>query len=180
MTTWRQPGEPSADACQVLDAVTGVVGVARAGAAGRPRMRAGLSRCASSARIRGGRRRHGEVTGGPSSARFRKVVEASMAPEEVGDGRIRRIFPPVLRRKRGRRRQFEASLVDCLQEVVEDDEALRLVAVAQLGGDGDGGAPWRSSRCFTERKKKRGKREGRRQVGGRGGGLGFPERPRRL
>jgi hypothetical protein len=61
----------------------------------------------------------------------RKVVEASMAPEEVGDGRIRRIWLPVLRRKRGRRRQFEASLVDCLQEVVEDDEALRLVAVAQ-------------------------------------------------
>jgi hypothetical protein len=54
-----------------------------------------------------------------------------MAPEEGGDGRIRWILPPVLRRKQGHRRQFEASLVDCLQEVVEDDEALRLVAVAQ-------------------------------------------------
>jgi hypothetical protein len=64
-----------------------------------------------------------------------------MAPEEGGDGRIRWILPPVLRRKQGHRRQFEASLVDCLQEVVEDDEALRLVAVAQRGGDGDGGAP---------------------------------------
>jgi hypothetical protein len=56
--------------------------------------------------------------------------------------------------KRGRQRQFEASLVNCLQEGIEDVDALLLVASARRGRAKDGGAVVRCSRWFSHREEK--------------------------
>jgi hypothetical protein len=69
-----------------------------------------------------------------------KTMERSMKAEEEGGAGISTNCCRRRRRGTAIRRRLEASEVDCLQGVVEVDEALCLAAVAQRGGDGDGGA----------------------------------------
>jgi hypothetical protein len=95
----------------------------------------------------------GKTTGSPSGRRSREVggAEGGLgdAPTHLHHVGVLRMAGGGRRRpeteklaagadgERGRRRRFRAPPDDSLQREVEDDDAHRLVAVAQRGGDGD-------------------------------------------
>jgi hypothetical protein len=69
-----------------------------------------------------------------------------MAPEEGGDGRIRRILPPVLEKKRRIRHRFRRSRINSFRGEVQGDEAEVLVVSVWRGALGINGLTARRMR----------------------------------
>jgi hypothetical protein len=77
----------------------------------------------------------------------RNSQDCLVSPEEGHRRRNRRFWPPVLRKKRWRRRRLEASRGDSFHQVEEEDVARRLAVAAALGVAGVGGTPTFCSRA---------------------------------
>jgi hypothetical protein len=86
----------------------------------------------------------------------RSTMAWSVQPEEVVVGWNREEEPTGLRKKRGRRRRFEASLDDSLQEEVYDIDALLLVVSACRGSGQSGGAMVACFGCSVDKRRERG------------------------